>query len=212
MKNELPIMPIRAMYADKSVEGKDLNKVGDIVPVVITEGFNKELFEKAIEAGTFVYDGRVWYVGFVTKDDYTDMYASTIIDNEFVVRGINVYDEPDDPDTITVDTYEREIPHTPKLYRHNIELNLGQYGNVYCSFVSLRSAAVTTVVDLFYWYGNNALPATGVYIDSNSQAFPIVRILKNPSNSRLQIAYVTTDNMYNVNITSQTITDTVVQL
>lgn len=124
MKNELPIMPIRSMYADKSTEGKDLNKVGDIEPVIITDDtFTQEILEKAIEAGAFVYDGKTWFVTNVNRDGGVDMYASATLDDEFTARVLNIYYDNDDTN-VTVDEYTREIPHRDtlgiRLYKHEL--------------------------------------------------------------------------------------------
>lgn len=165
MKNELPIMPIRAMYADKSVhadnsthadtstnadnstyaekstEGKDLNKVGDIVPVVVPlNGWTLDLLKKACEVGVFDYDNKRFFVSHVDTsggDNYYDMYATSVIDDETNITVLNVYN---DGDAVELDAYDSHLltgqTVGTKLYKHSLVYTGNTVGRVTLTLVT----------------------------------------------------------------------------
>lgn len=124
MKNDFPVMPLRAMYADKSAEGKDLNKVGGIAPIVVEE-WTRPLLMEVINHGVFTFEGKTYFVTNVNHNSEEDWYtidASSLADGR-KIYSIQVYTDGPGETDVDYDESDIEIPLTAtRLFLHAIEI------------------------------------------------------------------------------------------
>lgn len=187
MKNELPIMPIRAMYADKTPDGRDISSLGKNDPVVITENSTYDDLKKAVEAGAVKIDDTVYYlVSSEINESSINAYFTCLPIDDGVLTCYNIYADVGEP--IGKDSYIwKSISYyenvQPQLYRHNLYIVVGgsKPCMIYCTLVGTSNEAITTLDALSNVITfNTFVSATGSRY-TNSVGYSVVAIaVSNP--------------------------------